>query len=1343
MRDTPPTLMEGTVIADRFQVEVLAGSGGMGSIYRARDLETGEAVALKVMQGAASQVNERFAREARILAELSHPSIVRYIAHGKLPTGVLYLVMEWLDGEDLQQRFKRGAALGLAETLTLARRVAGALAAAHARGIVHRDVKPPNLFLPGRDPAHVKLLDFGIARIAEGATATLTGMMLGTPGYMAPEQVRGQRAVDARADVFALGCVLYRCLAGRLAFGGDDIVAILAKLIFEEPPRLRQIRPEIPAALDDLVARMLAKSPDGRPASAAEILPVIEAIELALATPLESPRAAPPAAVRPAIQAAEPPVLAPAPAPPGGPAAPPVPTSDPTIVRATPLSPPIARLALSSAELRMMSVVVTRPGTVGWDDGGAWQRLGAAVAPFGADLVALPDGSVVTTLNATGEPTDQAAQAARCALALRAALPGCDMVLTTGRSVIASGRLLGEAIDRAASMLRGAAPPRAGATRIRIDEITAGLLGSEFIITGDEQSLFLDGERGPLDTTERTLLGKPTPCVGRDQELDALMAIYADCIGEPSARVVLVTAPPGLGKSRLRYELIRRVRDWDSLVDIWIARGDPVGAGSPFRLLAQLIRRAAGVSDGEPLAVRRQKIRARVGRRFHEPDLSRIAEFLGELSGSPFSDDESLLLRSARHDPMRMGDQLRRAWEDFLEAECDARPILIVLEDLQWGDLPSVQSIDAAMRNLRDRRLMVLALGRPEVHNIFPGLWKERCVHELHLPELTAAASERLVRAVLGMRASPDVVENIVERSGGNAFYLEEMIRAVAAGRTALITDTVLAMVQAWIEHLAPAGRRLLRAASVFGQVFWRGGVQTLLGAGAEPAHVLAWLEDLTRQEIISRRSASRFPGDDEYVFRSEVMRDAAYGMLTEDDKTLGHRLAASWLLEAGESDAAALAEHLERGGERDRAVAWHRRAAEQALEGNDFAAALASTERAMACGAKDAVAGALLRIQAEAHKWRGNNAEAERCAAEAMRRLPRGSRSWSMAAADLATVAAKMGHHDRLLLVAGEIRAITAEQEDREAHAIACARVAIQLLHTGHLAPAEDLLAAAESEVQALGEAEPAALAPIYQARAIRSMFTGDVGAFLGLMHAAAQSFARAGDRRSASTQRANVAYAHIELGAYAEAERILREVIALAERLNLQDLAAGSRHNLGIALARLGKFEEARAMETRALKVAATQNNRRLESGCRTYLAAILFLARDLDGAEREARAAVDILSAAPPMRAHALAILGRVLVVAGRPREALHATQEAMSLMRSASGIEEGESMAWLAHIEALLACGHAEDFKAALPVARDRLRTRAEQISDPGWRTSFLYHVPENARILELARQRLGT
>jgi serine/threonine protein kinase len=269
----------GEVIAERFVVEALAAEGGMGAVYRAHDRHTDSLAAIKVVRTSDGQSLERFTREAHILAELRHPGFVRYLSHGRTARGELYLAMEWLVGVDLGERLA-ARELSPIESIQLVTQVAAALAVAHARQIVHRDLKPSNLFLVDQRVERVKVLDFGVARLLPLDTITAPGTILGTPRFMAPEQARGMKNIDARADVFALGCVLFRCLSGAYPFAGETAAEVLGRVIHDEARRLRELRPELPRALDDLVARMLAKAPADRPPDGAAVLAACLALDV-------------------------------------------------------------------------------------------------------------------------------------------------------------------------------------------------------------------------------------------------------------------------------------------------------------------------------------------------------------------------------------------------------------------------------------------------------------------------------------------------------------------------------------------------------------------------------------------------------------------------------------------------------------------------------------------------------------------------------------------------------------------------------------------------------------------------------------------------------------------------------------------------------------------------------------------------------------------------------------------------------------------------------------------------------------------------------------------------------
>ncbi len=270
----PPSSVRLAALADRFVVEQRIGAGGMAEVFRATEKKNGTRVAIKMPRGRDRQVWARFEREAAMLIALDHDGIVKHIAEGRAANGKPFLAMEWLEGEDLAQRLRRGP-LSVDETLVIGERIAIALAAASASGVVHRDVKPSNIFLRNGAVEGATLIDFGIARrmLDAGATFSLTrtGMLLGTLGYMAPEQALGAKTAGTRADVFSLGCVLFECLTGQRAFGGSHAIEVLANLLTLDVPAPRAINADVPPALDALVRRMLARDPDERPLDCNEV----------------------------------------------------------------------------------------------------------------------------------------------------------------------------------------------------------------------------------------------------------------------------------------------------------------------------------------------------------------------------------------------------------------------------------------------------------------------------------------------------------------------------------------------------------------------------------------------------------------------------------------------------------------------------------------------------------------------------------------------------------------------------------------------------------------------------------------------------------------------------------------------------------------------------------------------------------------------------------------------------------------------------------------------------------------------------------------------------------------
>ncbi|WP_437725723.1 protein kinase domain-containing protein [Sorangium sp. So ce861] len=1169
----------GVTVADRFRIEGLAGSGGMGSVYRATDLTDNSPVALKILHRGDEHQERRLEREAQLLAGLRHPGIVRYVAHGVTAEQQRYLALEWLDGEDLAARVAR-ARLSVDGAVALLERLAGALGAAHERGIVHRDVTPGNIFLPGGALEGAKIVDFGIARAAAGLPARghdggvlregeggRNGVTLGTPGYMAPEQARGDAHVDARADVFSLGCVIWNCLTGRPPFAGDQVMAILAKAALVGPRRLSELRPDVPVGLDELVAWMLEKDPDGRPRDGNEVLASAAQLRVAReqardpgesGTPSTRPRALAESA------AGEPRLISvvlihgalPGDAPGAGPGAPGAARPPPQ------LQEPAPRAATEAAVRAAVAPF-----------GGRVDRLAArwllVTIPGEADLLVEPPRLAGAQARA---PTDQAAHAARCALALRALLPAdVSIALATGQDV-ASGRLPArQVIDRAAALL--GARPRAG------------------------------GERAAVDGSDG--------------------------------------APPRGG---------------------------------------------------------------------------------------------------------------------------------VLIDDVTAG---------------------LLALGRGEMERLFPELCAGAGPAEPRPGERSPGAragAEQLAREALAPEARAD------GRAPVRAFYLEELIRSVARGDAEGSPETVLAMAHARLDDLHPAVRRILRAASIFGEAFWRGGVAALLG-GAQGAQDLdRWLLELAARALIERRPACRFPGEEEYAFRHARLREAAYATLTRGDRLLGHRLAGAWLEEAGERDAIALAEHFDHGGEHGRAMQWFLRGAEQALERGDLAAAIALAERGARhgdlcdrlageepAGEQGAPAGtsgaregdtlsALRLIQAEAHRWRGEFEQAQRCAAQAARRLPRGAPLWFRAADELMSASGRRGDYMLTTAWAKEVAACggaaAAEvapgdagapvsappgsapaaarvaADVRSARVIALCSAARQLFPAGRYAEADALIARVGALAGDLESLAPRAAAEVHRLRGARARHLGDPAGDVAGYAAAVDAFERAGDVRDACNARVSLGFALLELGDFERAGEELTAALAAAERMGLRTVATRARQNLGRVLAASGRLDDALALSRQVILEARAQGNLRFEGGSRIYAALIAHAAGDFAAAESDARDAAELLQVVPPARAGALAALARALSAQGRADAALPAAREAEGILARYGGIEEFESLVLVAVVEAARAAGDVEGARAAAARGRDRLLARAAEIPEPALRESFLHRVRENAMLLSLARICLG-
>ncbi len=1270
-------------VGNRFVLEREVGRGGVGVVYRAWDTVTEQQVALKVVAAAAGLVpveDERLMREGEILTLLNHPAIVKTIAWGQLDDWSRrpYVAMEWLEGEDLAARQRRSP-LDLNEVVSLGIAVADALAAAHDAGVVHRDIKPGNLFLcaahdqPKGSTNCPKIVDFGLA-VHESLGATRAGDFQGTLAYMAPEQARGDGPIDQRADIYSLGATLFELIAGRPPHIGPSPIATLARLATTEAPRLGELRRGLPPELEALIGTMLETRPALRPSTMQEVSSSLEGVR--------------------------------------------------DCVRASLADVPDSRARLAQRLGGSASRLVTTLVGLGFESAEARERAIALLEARGATPVPLGADAVVVHLGAVRAFGTEALTALE--LARRLARLGGRVGVASGRTRIASSgagmRPVGEVVDRASTLAR-----EASTGQVLADVTTAELGRGRFVLRTRSDGAATVGE--PIRGLQGEGVGG-APFVGREAELAQILGAFERSRRDSSPILVSLTGPPGIGKTRLRSEVVTRSLAAPESPLLVLQRNDAYGAGHTLGAAADILRNLLGIPKGVSSNEAVSAITRQLGPHSRDELTSQNRALLGQLLA-----DEPL---PAGVDPAVHRDALWLAMTDLVLQVLVNQPVALILEDLQWADVESLAWIDHLLGRAQHRSLFVLGMVRPAFWAKYPDRFCQRDHIRLELRPISVAASRAIATALLGNQTSDEVLDTIAQQSGGLPLFAVELARLAASGRDARRAPTLEAAIQASLDALGDVARDAVGRLSVFGLAGWDLGLEAL---GMNDAEVL--LRELVASDVLVEQVNSRFPGTREWTFKHALVREVAYTSLGDEERVRLHMLAADWLARAGE-DAALVARHFDLGGAPERAAEHWERGARRALLTYALTDAVSMAERAVAFAASREIAFRCALLLDDAWSRLDPRSAERETAVTALQQNAETpvERVRARAARVLFDDArgAAIGSLEALREVRDEVVSLNLGDEEERVGAALAMRLAFQ----GRLSEAEDearrLLALADTR-QIKGAAVGG-----WQTLAIVNQAMGRPMEALDARRRAVDAAHSVGLKERESTLTTNLGFALVTLGARSESRAALETGLALADAVAS---SAARRHAEMNLLGWSASFGPDRALESLLARTRADADavaDGQWSAPDRSNLGILFYrgwelvrLRQGLTRARTLLRIAVEGYGRAghQDLLPVALGVWARAELEAGAAQHAAQIARDAVTLIDAGAPSLLNESTAYLALHDALTATGDFGEARVAIERGLHPLLRRLSGLTGTPYARVFLTELSDNSGLLAAA------
>jgi class 3 adenylate cyclase/tetratricopeptide (TPR) repeat protein len=1257
-----------------FRVRGTLGEGGMGKVYLAQDARLGRPVALKLLPASFTRDRDRvrrFEQEARAASALNHPNILTVYDIGGDPEGARYIATEYVEGVTLRAHIA-AAPLAPADVLEIGVQVAAGLAAAHAAGVVHRDVKPENLML--RPDGYVKILDFGLAKpvlpgpeggdpdsFARALVDTHPGMIMGTFAYMSPEQARGLE-VDARTDVWSLGVVLYEMASGSPPFAGPTASDVMAAVLAREPAPLSERADGVPAELERIVTKALAKERDERYQTAKDLGLDLRRLKQRLEFEAELRRKAEggPAAEQSEPRAALAGHLGERAARAG------VPT------RSQPSAEQLKQVTVLFADLYGFTALAEALDAEEVSDAmrELWNRVDAAVMDHGGTVDRHMGDQMMALWGDRVAHEDDPAHAVRAALRMQREV--AEFVSSNLRVLFGEGveptPLLRVGVNTGAVLLSAAGAgggARLTATGAAVNVANrlgqAAPLGCVLIshdtyrqVRGlfDVRETELPNVRGggePVRTylverekprafrlQTRGVEGVETRMVGRQAELARMRDALQTVLEDRELEALTIVGDAGLGKSRLLYEFSSEVELLGEPLQVFNGRAGQRTRGLPFALVRDVFSLRFGIGDSDPPPAAREKFERGMSELFGEESEARMrAHFVGHLAGLDFS--ASPHLAGILQDAKQVRGRAFHYAAEFFQRVARAAPVLLLLDDLHWADDGSLDFVDHLARECAQSPLLVLCFARPELLERRPAWGEGQQAHaRLNLQPLTKRESRQLVEEILrNAQAIPHALrELIVGAAEGNPFYVEELIKMLIDQRVIVpaaerwhvdasrlvevrVPPTLTGVLQARLDGLTPWEKTVLQRASVVGREFWDGVLEEFSRAAAERGETFEGdtaeaLETLRRKELIFRREASAVGGAREYIFKHALLRSVAYEGLLKRERRRLHAEAAAWLVrEAGvrvEEYAAVVAEHHETARDPLRAAEWYGRAGQQARASYAPEAAIGFYRKA-------------LEHLAEAEKTAQDGESSS-----AVERLRARAVEWHAGLGEVLTMQARYGEATDAYTL---MREAASAAGDDVAEARAWNGLTAVREYQGDNRAALESARRAEELARRAGTAAgaKAELALALNRQGLASHRLGDAAAVERLGgQILALSTETGGDSRAA---RANglklLGVAHEVSGRFAEAEECFEQSLALLKEL-------GDRRNLGFMLNNLGviahlgaDYSEAVRRYTEALEIFREIGERTWELPTLGNLAGAQIGLEDYSAAEANLRQAV----------------------------------------------------------------------------------------------------------------------